>query len=557
MFRQQIRLSLFAVLAAFTLALTGCGGGGGGNGDDGMMPEPPDPQMVCEDAGGRYNQDGTCTSAADLMAERQQDQRDAISTAIGDATTAVNAVNNDSTDAEVSAADTAIADARTAIADAADLPQAEKDANSGTVNALATQLSGAKTARMNAMDDADRDARIARKAMAAKLYAGLATEDAAATTPTNALNAATISIMGMDLSGDADGTGAGEPVTLKRTDTSVPSLHGWAGTDYVRTTTSPALTDHAVIYSNRGAPTTALFATKYSTELAAGTAGRLDNDVLITADSQSIIMSNVFASGSGFMDHTESAGDVVKIRGTYDGGMGYYHCAQSGTANCRSRVNGTGGILLEGGWSFEPDEGIMAMTADAEYVIFGWWSREVAAGVDVATFAQRVGGTTDLAGAANNALTGTATYIGGAAGKYSINEPVDGDPNAGAFTARAELTARFGNATDGGTISGMLSGFMTDHGAKDWTVTLKGTGANAGAAIEDGGFGAVAENLGQTVWTINGEAGDAGESWSGDFYYESATQQSAANTPPTAAGTFSATHSNVGRMVGAFGATKE
>ena len=254
MFRQQIRLSLFAVLAAFTLALTGCGGGGGD--DPPMMPDPPpDPQIVCEDAGGRYNADGTCTSAEALTMERQETQRNAISTAIGTATTAVNAVNNDSTDAEVSAADTAIGNARTAIANAADLPQAEKDANTGTVNALDTLLTGAKTARMNAMDEDDRIAREAMAATAAKLYAGISAPMGTAGSPANndrvaAYNAAETAIEVTIGTADAVGT----PITLSEDkDTMVPANHGWAGKRYA----DPAGGDmvEAYVYSNVQAPT--------------------------------------------------------------------------------------------------------------------------------------------------------------------------------------------------------------------------------------------------------------------------------------------------------------
>ena len=87
MFRQQIRLSLFAVLAAFTLALTGCGGGGGGGDDPPMMPEPT-AQERCEAGGGRYNADGSCTSAEDLAAEAEAK---AISDAIAAAKVAYDA----------------------------------------------------------------------------------------------------------------------------------------------------------------------------------------------------------------------------------------------------------------------------------------------------------------------------------------------------------------------------------------------------------------------------------------------------------------------------------
>ena len=270
----------------------------------------------------------------------------------------------------------------------------------------------------------------------------------------------------------------------------------------------------------------------------------------------------MFASGDGFIDHTAEVNDVVKIRGSFNGGMGYYHCAQaSAQASCRSAVDGSNGIVLTGGWSFEPDDGTMAMTPDAAYVVFGWWSREVATGVDVTTFAQAHG--TAPAGAANTALTGTATYMGAAAGKYSINEPVEGDPNSGAFTAQAELTAKFGDASDPGTIRGMLSGFMAGSESKDWTVALRGFGTEAEAPIAASSFGTVdapvedGSDTARTVWTIDGTAGSAAGSWSGDFYYESAEQQAAANTPPVAAGTFTAVYGNVGRMVGAFGAEKK
>ena len=419
-----------------------------------------------------------------------------------------------------------------------------------SIEGLQTELTRLQKMVDDAADAVADAAAKAKKAMAAKLFAGLDT------TSTD-LDAATIGITSTGLSADADGTtDTVAAVTLKATETKVESLGQgvWNGTDYIRKTAT--VTDHAVIYNNQDTPKMVLFAVKYATQLAEDSdAGRLNNTYL-TADvtgRKSLIASDDFASGSGFIDHTDEANDVVKIRGSFNGGMGYYHCSQAGGTPCRSEVDGSGGITLDGGWSFEPDTGTMAVTPDAAYVLFGWWSREVATGVDVATFAQH---DTAPVGVENTALTGTATYMGGAAGKYSINEPVEGDPNSGAFTAHAELTAKFGNGTDEGTISGMLSGFMTDHGEKDWTVALTGAGTDAEAAITnaDGFGGATASG---TVWTIDETAGAKSGSWSGNFYYESAAQQEAANTPPVAAGTFSASYGNVGRMVGAFGAEKQ
>ena len=484
-------------------------------------------------------------------------ERMAISDAIDAAEMAVAAVNDTSDATTVTDAETAVTDARARIMAATNVPQAERDANSETVNAIENRLNAAKSSRTTAMAAVDAEEKRVAKAMAAKLYAGLATEDAAATTVTNALAAATIDISGMNVMGDADGTGAGDPVTIKPSGTTVSTLHGWAGTDYVRKPTSSMLTDHVVLYNNREEPEMELFATKYADQLAEDSDnGRLNNTYLTAGTTnKTYIASDTFASGSGFVDHTVEANDVVKIRGTFNGGMGYYHCAQAAAdAPCRSAVDGADGITLTGGWSFEPDEGTMARTPDTEYVLFGWWSRDVG-GVDVRTFAQREGGATDLAGAANVALTGTAMYVGGAAGKYSINEPVEGNPNSGAFTAKAEFTAEFGSATDAGTIKGMLTGFHAGGMDRDWTVELKGAGTDDETAIVADGFGTAATT--STVWTIDGVAGSASGGWSGDFYYNTADQQTAANTPPTAAGTFTSNYSNVGRMVGAFGATKQ
>ena len=67
------RLYAFAMAAVFALVLAGCGGGGGGSAtapdpEPPTMPEPT-PQQMCEGDGGRYNADGSCTSAEELAEE--------------------------------------------------------------------------------------------------------------------------------------------------------------------------------------------------------------------------------------------------------------------------------------------------------------------------------------------------------------------------------------------------------------------------------------------------------------------------------------------------------
>ena len=500
------------------------------------------------------------------MAIARAKERNAVDAAVMAAEGAATGLADDSSVDAVTAAQGAVDAANMAIEGAEHLTDAEKATQTAKVTAAQNSVTVAKNANdaeaarlaeeKRKADEAAAAAKAkADKAMANKLYKGLGPDS-------TALDAATVEIGSAGLDADADGAGTDfDDVTLKATTTAVPSYGAWNATDYVRTTSS--MTDHAVIYNNRDAPKMELFASKYEDVLAEG---RLPATVVTVATNAGLIASNMFASGSGFVNHTEEVNDVAKIRGTYNGGMGYYHCTQAAADTpCRSAVDGSGGITLTRGttaegWSFEPDDGTMARTPDADYVLFGWWSRETDNDVDVRAFAQANGD--NPAGAANLALIGTATYTGGAAGKYSINEPVEGNPNSGAFTATATLTAKFGNATLGGTISGMLTDFMAGGEAKDWSVSLVGFGTNAEAPIRAGGFGTVdspaadGTDTARTIWTIDGDAAARSGSWSGDFYYESTDQANAANTPPTAAGMFSANHGNVGRMVGAFGAEK-
>ena len=84
--------------------------------------------------------------------QRLVDQRQALSDTVAAARAAVNAVNDDSTDDEVTAADDAVAAALAAIAAATDVPTAETDAASTTVGDLQISLASAKSSRMAAIN---------------------------------------------------------------------------------------------------------------------------------------------------------------------------------------------------------------------------------------------------------------------------------------------------------------------------------------------------------------------------------------------------------------------
>ena len=86
------KLYAFALAAVFALVLAGCGGGGGGStaAPPDEPPQMPTPQETCEGAGGRWNADETCTSAADLAQEMVDAAQMAAATAAAAADTALN-----------------------------------------------------------------------------------------------------------------------------------------------------------------------------------------------------------------------------------------------------------------------------------------------------------------------------------------------------------------------------------------------------------------------------------------------------------------------------------
>ncbi len=89
------KLYAFALAAVFALVLAGCGGGGGGSAaaPPDEPPPMPTPEERCTADGGRYNADGSCTSAADLEAERVAAEAAALTAAKNAAAAAAMAAN--------------------------------------------------------------------------------------------------------------------------------------------------------------------------------------------------------------------------------------------------------------------------------------------------------------------------------------------------------------------------------------------------------------------------------------------------------------------------------
>ena len=270
---------------------------------------------------------------------------------------------------------------------------------------------------------------------------------------------------------------------------------------------------------------------------------------------------------SGIQNHSYVPADgAFTTRGTYDGAPGEYRC--SGT--CSSTNDGKGSPTTLGGtWHFKPDGGANAMAhqPDADYLAYGWWVSKDNDGMPTAAsaFVREVGDVDGTVGdtASGADLTGSATYVGHAAGKfaldYSRDKLIDGTSDGGHFTADAELVANFGTIAEGSTngVTGTIDNFRLNDGSEDpgWSVKLNRSSAWA----TDGGITGPTAGA-ATVWSIDGAAAPASGAWNGQMHDESpgnAPSGDGSNVPTTVTGTFYSEFDVIGRMVGAFGANKQ
>ena len=337
-----------------------------------------------------------------------------------------------------------------------------------------------------------------------------------------------------------------EAVTLKA-GASVMPLGSWNGMDYAAapmgTGDNKYVADMARVYTNQGAPKTVDFA---------------DEHPNLTTLVHTLIMADAFVhQGTQTHPMPENNGNLI-VPGTYDGAPGKYTCAAPGP--CSSTNDGKGSPSTLGGtWTFTPDKGAMVSTPDAHYLYYGWWVHKNDKGTPMAAsaFAGRAGTDDSTDGlddaVALNSITGSATYVGNAAGKFAIDNVLAGTGSGGHFTADAMLMAEFGSE-DGKGVTGTIDNFMlNDTESVDWSVALMKGGLGNDNAIM----------AATTVWSIDGNKAPASGTWSGTMYDEmpgntdDTPPGDGSNIPTTVTGTFSSDFGSIGRMVGAFGANKQ
>lgn len=514
---------------------------------------------------------------------RMSEQMMALSGAATALHTALAGISGAPTQAEIDAAETALAALNTAIADAADVDDTSMYALAvanaqGQIDAAKKTLMANNDAADAAQELADEEAARQMLITASRLYGGIGTAPLTATgdgqrSAAYGAQVAAATANTVELTYDPDLTTDGD-TALSRVLTEdagalVHDNHGWTGKRYTRTMPGEGSYE-AVVYSNVEDPDEGrMFG---SSEPGSGPTRdfeyTLTNGVLVATEADGVGEGDdaFVAARIAFTGVTRTAGTetfrlpspnpsgatMISIPGSYHGVSGTYSCDPTGTTTtCTAAVASRGFTLgTADAWTFRPGNANARVmeAADTEYASYGWWLHK---SLDGRTFIASAfvddKGEADQAAGGITALNGSATYVGGAAGKYSLFSLTGGTNDAGHFTARAKLEADFTNNTAATAITGTIDQFIgADGETRNWSVELMGS------PIADAGTFGDTEGDNGTQWTIDGQAARESGQWSGSLR-EAGTDL----VPQAATGTFYSRYALDGRMVGAFGANKQ
>jgi hypothetical protein len=458
------------------------------------------------------------------------------------------------TQAQLDAANSALSDLNAAITGGADLTEDEKAPYQREAANAAAPIETAQDAFDDAEDKADDAANAAMAVLASKLHTGIGAAPLDADRVIDISAAGVVSVTVPN----------GSTVDLAEDEkTMVADNHGWMGKKHTAEPTGDGMYE-AVVYSNVEDPMPgkkfggAAANDEFEYPLINGMVTVNTSDEAV----QKRVASSSFDQTAGTKKFEKGSNEIaVMIAGSYHGVSGTYSCTPTGTAICASRVAADGFELgtvpsatdntfsvSTNGWTFKPGNpnARVLSTDDNIYASYGWWLYTADDGDLIASaFAEDRGAVPDASGL--DTLQGTATYKGGAAGKYALSSSIGGTNDAGDFTAKATLNADF---TDN-SITGTIDNFMGDDGMmRPWSVELKESMIGDGGILNTTGQadGAAAE----TVWTIGGNAADASGEWSGSLLDDGDD-----DVPQVATGTFYSEYGRAGRMVGAFGANKQ
>ena len=132
--------------------------------------------------------------------------------------------------------------------------------------------------------------------------------------------------------------------------------------------------------------------------------------------------------------------------GTYNGAEGTFRC--TGVTVCMITFDAKGKVSgASDNWVFIPDMGATSDEPDYDYLNYGFWLQKTADADGAVTYneVQTFAGSSAVESVDVAAVTGSATYNGGATGVY-VHSTVNSDGSresatAGQFAADASLTA--------------------------------------------------------------------------------------------------------------------
>ena len=253
--------------------------------------------------------------------------------------------------------------------------------------------------------------------------------------------------------------------------------------------------------------------------------------------------------------------DAAEIMGTYEGAMGTYKCNATGAA-CTVSVNTMGvvsAVSNPNDWIFIPASGAKVDVADTDYLHYGFWLQKTTDSDGATTYneVETFAGSSVPASGSVTAVTGTATYSGGATGVFVHNVTgQDGNEilaTSGHFTADASLTATFGqvladsNDQNSGTIAPNMLNTLTGT-IDDFQLAGHTQGPGWSVALQ----GDITEIAGTASGTAMGGMGDG--SFNATFHGSTDDGNGNATVKPSSVvGEFNAGFSN-GSVAGAFGA---
>ena len=329
-----------------------------------------------------------------------------------------------------------------------------------------------------------------------------------------------------------------------------------------------------MVHTDIEAPTPTAFAMVVTLDGNPETDGGTDYQSLniVDANIAMLMTDGITSTGAGTItlvsarEDDASTTDVDETRAafstpaTFRGASGTLTCG--GTTDCTATLDADGDITaVTEGWIFTPGDGATIDVPDSDYLHYGFWLQRTtdADGEvtynEVETFA---GSSVDASGDVA-AVTGSATYSGGALGVYvhSVTNPdgTEASATSGHFTADVALTATFGqvpvSADDStgtiapnllNTLSGTINNFMLsghDEGP-GWSVALQGAIAPDAGTVTGG--------------TAKGGNGDG--SLTATFHGDVTAVDGVVPKPSSVVGEFNAGFSD-GSVAGAFGATKD